>query len=66
MASLELSENADNTITVRFGRYIETISRDGKSNMEIIDVVRWVGITTGVVLSEESIWEELQNLRRST
>lgn len=61
MAALEIIHNMDRTVTVRVGKNIETISRDGKTNVELIDTIRWIGITYGVTADEQTIWEGLQS-----
>ena len=62
MASLKLTKNADGTITVRAGKYIETISTDSKGPYELLDCIRWAAITAGMVVDEGFLWEQVTQL----
>jgi hypothetical protein len=59
LAALKIIRNQDGTITIKVGGYRETISTTAKSQMQIIDEVRWVAITAGVSVSEETIYSKL-------
>ena len=60
MASLSLIRNADGTITVRYGRYREHISMEGKTPMQLLDAVRWAAITAGANIEEDRVWQMVQ------
>ena len=57
-----LIENADRTITVKYGKYREYISREGKSPVELLDAIRWAAITAGANIDEDRIWALIQEM----
>lgn len=63
MAHVGLAWNADETITVRIGRYIESVSTD-KSPVELLDAVRYAALAGGASVEEDWLWEQIQTLRR--
>lgn len=62
MSQLKLTKNKDGTIKVQAGSYIEYISIESKSSMELLDCVRWAAITGGLSIDEGSLWEQLNQL----
>jgi len=61
MATLTIRKNKDNTITVKYHKYVEFVSLESKSPTEILESVRYCAITAGVSVSEEEIWLQLQS-----
>ncbi len=62
MSQLKLTKNADGTIKVQAGSYVEYVSIESKSQMELLDCVRWAAITGGLVVDEDALWEQLSQL----
>jgi hypothetical protein len=62
MSQLKVTKNKDNTITVVAGNYKEYISIESKSQMELLDCIRWAAITGGLVVDEASLWEQVRSL----
>jgi hypothetical protein len=56
--SFTLRVNQDNTVTVRRGRSVETFSMDGKTEYELVDVIRWSLISMGAKIS----WDEVHDM----
>jgi hypothetical protein len=48
---LDVSDRG-NTVTVRVGRAVESITRDYKSRAELVEAVRWAAISKGVRLPD--------------
>ena len=66
IASLSLTQNADRTITVKYGRYQEHISMEGKSPVQILDAVRWAAITAGANFEEDRVWALIEKMWRKS
>jgi len=66
MAAYSVTLNADETITVKVGRYIETIGTQDKGSVELLDAVRWALITGGVTPDEADLWMTIRGLRDSS
>jgi hypothetical protein len=66
MASIKLIYNADTTLTVIVARYKETVTTEDKTPMQLVDAVRWAGITGGITLTEEKIWELIRETKFPT
>lgn len=62
MSQLKVTKNRDGTITIVAGTYKESISTDSKSQMELLDCIRWAAITGGLVVDEASLWEHVRSL----
>jgi hypothetical protein len=59
-----LRANRDGTITVRVGRNVEHISRDGKTHGELFDCVKYALISKHVCLPDSEIVALLDYERR--
>lgn len=59
MASLQVTFNADNTVTIRVGRQVEYISLYGKSKAQVFDAVKYAAISKGAVISDIQLTEIL-------
>lgn len=55
MASLKVIRNADQTVTVRYGRKVAHVDVRGKTRDEAADAVRWAAIGIGISPSHEVV-----------
>lgn len=55
--SFTIRINKDDTITVRQGRQVESLSINGKTEYELVDAVRWVLIGMGAKFSFDEVYD---------
>lgn len=56
---LTLRLNADQTLTVRFGRLVEHVALEGKTKGQIFDAVKYAAISKGVFIPDIDLTELL-------
>jgi hypothetical protein len=57
MPAARIAFNKDNTITVRVGRAVEHISREGKTKAQLFDAVKYAALSKGALISDITLTE---------
>lgn len=60
MAALRIIQNADGTVTVRYGKVVAHVDVRGMTLAEAIDHVRWAAVGVGIAISEQAAWAALR------
>ena len=57
MPAARITFNRDNTITIRVGKAVEHIGRDGKTKAQLFDAVKYAASSKGAYISDITLTE---------